>query len=76
MKKIAVIAGIALLMVLAAQCKKKQDVAADKAAVKNLVANDKELVQLQHYDRFHPRHDLCPARTGHDALLVARHSDP
>jgi hypothetical protein len=41
MKKIAVIAGIALLIILAAQCKKKQDVAADKAAVEHIVVNDK-----------------------------------
>jgi hypothetical protein len=41
MKKIAVIAGIALLIVLAAQCRKKQDVAADKAAVQHIVANEK-----------------------------------
>lgn len=41
MKKIAVIAGIALLIILAAQCKKKQDVAADKAAVQHIVVNDK-----------------------------------
>jgi hypothetical protein len=41
MKKIAVIAGVALLIILAAQCKKKQDVAADKAAVEHIVVNDK-----------------------------------
>jgi hypothetical protein len=67
MRKIALVAGTALLVILAVQCKKKQDVAADKAAVEHIVATDKNWFNSS--TTTDSTHDTTYVQLGTDTVL-------
>ncbi len=79
MNRVILISCLALLVILSIQCKKKQDIEADKAAIKQAVLNDKNWFNSS--TTTDSTHDTTTVKLGSDTVLfwwrgVQTHSEP